>query len=193
MAIMSNRRKKKYGNADGNPLSFEDISELVPKAKAQDLEKLVDLRILRKTAEGKYDLLNSKNSSGIDGVYRIFLPNSQIFSTLTATGTRDFIATDYLECDDPAQYKQQFIEQIFLKDKYRQVTSREAARIQGFPEEFMCHDSDFSAQKQFGNAVSPPVVKALAENVIATGIFKTKTDVAAGAYSGQQSLLMGEA
>ena len=171
LTIMRNRRKKKYGLADGNPLSFEHIGELVPELKINELNKLVEKRILKKTPDGKFTLLNSKNSSGIDGVYRVFLPNSSIFSTLTATGTRDFIATDYVECDDPGAYKQCFIDQIFKHKKYRQVTSREAARIQGFPDTFKYHDSDYSAQKQFGNAVSPPVIKALAKEVINTGIF----------------------
>lgn len=173
-AIMKNRRKKKYGNADGNPLSFGDIIELVPEAKLKHLSTLVEKKILKLTSDGKYGLVNSKNSSGIDGIYRIFLPNSLIFSTLTATGTRDFIATEYLECDDPKEYKKLFIEKIFKADKYRQVTAREAARIQGFPDSFICHESDYSAQKQFGNAVAPPVVRALAQNIIATGIFDSK-------------------
>lgn len=172
IAIMKNRRKKKYGSADGNPMSQADIIELVPKATIKTLKSLVKKRILKLTEDGKYTLVNSKNSSGIDGVYRVFLPNSPIFSTLTATGTRDFIATEYLECDDPAKYKELFIEKIFRAGKYRQVTSREAARIQGFPDTFICHESDYSAQKQFGNAVSPPVVEALGRQIVETGIFK---------------------
>ncbi|HEY8992952.1 MAG TPA: DNA cytosine methyltransferase [Candidatus Microsaccharimonas sp.] len=173
IAIMKNRRKKKYGSADGNPMSQADIVELVPKTSIKTLNSLVKKKILKLTADGKYTLVNSKNSSGIDGVYRVFLPNSPIFSTLTATGTRDFIATDYLECDNPNEYKQLFIERIFKAGKYRQVTSREAARIQGFPDTFICHESDYSAQKQFGNAVSPPVVEALGREILKTGVFKT--------------------
>lgn len=173
IAIMKNRRKKKYGSADGNPMSQADITDLVPSASVKVLKSLVKKRILKITEDGKYTLVNSKNSSGIDGVYRIFLPNSPIFSTLTATGTRDYIATEYLQCNDPAEYKSMFIEKIFKANKYRQVTSREAARIQGFPDTFICHDKDYSAQKQFGNAVSPPVVEALGRQIIATGIFSS--------------------
>lgn len=173
LAIMKNRRKKKYGTADGNPMSAADIQELVPKATIKNLSSLVKKKILKVTEEGKYTLVNSKNSSGIDGVYRVFLPNSPIFSTLTATGTRDFIATEYLECDDPAEYKKMFIEKIFKSGKYRQVSSREAARIQGFPDTFICHEKDYSAQKQFGNAVSPPVVEALGRQIVQTGVFDT--------------------
>ena len=177
MTIMKNRRKKRYGSADGNPLSVEDIFELVPKAKINNLESLIKKKILKKTADGKYGLVNSKNSSGIDGVYRIFLPNSSIFSTLTATGTRDYIATDYIECDDPAEYKELFIEKIFKQNKYRQVSSREAARIQGFPDSYIYHESDYSAQKQFGNAVSPPVVEAVGRAIVDTGIFDINDSV----------------
>lgn len=171
VAIMKNRRKKRYGSADGNPMTAADIVELVPKTTPKDLSSLIEKKILKKTSDQKYALVNSKNSSGIDGVYRVFLPNSPIFSTLTATGTRDFIATEYLECDEPSQYKKMFIEKIFKPQRYRAVTSREAARIQGFPDTFICHESDYSAQKQFGNAVSPPVVEALGRQIIETGIF----------------------
>lgn len=176
IAIMKNRRKKKYGSADGNPMSFADIKELVPAVSSATLNSLVKKKILKLTKDDKYTLVNSKNSSGIDGVYRIFLPNSPIFSTLTATGTRDFIATEYLECNDPSEYKTLFIEQIFKTNKYRQVSSREAARIQGFPDTFICHEKDYSAQKQFGNAVSPPVIRALGEELVRTGIFDDITE-----------------
>jgi DNA (cytosine-5)-methyltransferase 1 len=173
IAIMKNRRKKKYGSADGNPMSASDITGLVSKASLKTLNSLVKKKILKLTIDGKYTLVNSKNSSGIDGIYRVFLPNSPIFSTLTATGTRDFIATEYLQCDNPEEYKRLFIEKIFRGGKYRQVSSREAARIQGFPDSFICHESDYSAQKQFGNAVSPPVVQALGKQIVETGVFDT--------------------
>ena len=171
LAVLKNRRKKKYGNRDGNPLSRQDIMALVPECSQGVLDALVTKKILGVDHDGKYVLVNSKNSSGIDGVYRIFLPNSPIFSTLTATGTRDFVATEYIECDDPALYKQLFIEKILKPKKYKQISSREAARIQGFPDSFICHDSDYSAQKQFGNAVSPPVVEAIGRELLATGVF----------------------
>jgi DNA (cytosine-5)-methyltransferase 1 len=173
MAILKNRRKRKYGSADGNPLSFEDITELVPEVKKSNLDSLVLKRILKITVDQKYTLVNSKNSSGIDGIYRIFLPNSPIFSTLTATGTRDFIATEYISCDNPKEYKNIFINNIYNPKKFRQVSSREAARIQGFPDSFICHESDYSAQKQFGNAVAPPVVEAVGRAIVNTGVFDT--------------------
>jgi DNA (cytosine-5)-methyltransferase 1 len=172
MTILTNRRKKKYGDYDGNPMTFEDLKELIPSISKKDLDSLINKKILKYNEDMNYDLANSKNSAGVNGIYRIFLPNSKIFSTLTATGTKDFIATDYVLCNNPTDYKQAFIDQIYKTKKYRQVSAREAGRIQGFPEDFKPHLKDRYAQKQFGNAVSPPVISALAERVVLTGVFE---------------------
>ena len=48
----------------------------------------------------------------------------------------------------------------------RKITPREAARLQGFPEEFIIPVSDTQAYKQFGNSVAVPVIHAIAENII---------------------------
>ncbi|WP_144212157.1 DNA cytosine methyltransferase [Shewanella donghaensis] len=44
----------------------------------------------------------------------------------------------------------------------RKISPREAARLQGFPEEFVFSASKTQAYKQFGNSVSVPVIHALA-------------------------------
>lgn len=44
----------------------------------------------------------------------------------------------------------------------RKLTPREAARLQGFPEEYVIPVSDAQAYKQFGNSVAVPVIKAIA-------------------------------
>ena len=48
----------------------------------------------------------------------------------------------------------------------RRLTPREAARLQGFPENFVIPVSDGQAYKQFGNSVAVPVVTAVAEAMI---------------------------
>jgi len=50
----------------------------------------------------------------------------------------------------------------------RKLTPREAARLQGFPEEFILSPSDSQAYKQFGNSVAVPVVNAIAKQIIKT-------------------------
>jgi site-specific DNA-cytosine methylase len=48
----------------------------------------------------------------------------------------------------------------------RKLTPREAARLQGFPEDFVIPVSDAQAYKQFGNSVAVPVIRELARRVV---------------------------
>lgn len=47
----------------------------------------------------------------------------------------------------------------------RKLTPREAARLQGFPEDYIIPVSDAQAYKQFGNSVAVPVIKAIATEI----------------------------
>ena len=47
----------------------------------------------------------------------------------------------------------------------RKLTPREAARLQGFPDEFSPNESNMQAWKQFGNSVTVNVVAALAKRI----------------------------
>ncbi len=48
----------------------------------------------------------------------------------------------------------------------RKLTPREAARLQGYDEDFIIPVSDNQAYKQFGNSVAVPVIKELAKRVV---------------------------
>jgi DNA (cytosine-5)-methyltransferase 1 len=48
----------------------------------------------------------------------------------------------------------------------RKITPREAARLQGFPENFIIPVSDNQAYKQFGNSVAVPVIEELARRIV---------------------------
>ncbi len=172
MSILRNRRKKIYGDADGNPISFKALTSLNENLKESELKALVKKKILKFVDNKGYDFINSKNSSGINGIYRIYLPNSKVFSTLTATGTRDMVAMTNIEGGSPEEYKEQFINQVVKKKLYREITAREAAKLQGFPDWFSIHKDPNVAKKQFGNAVSTSVILHLSKNLICTGVFK---------------------
>lgn len=47
----------------------------------------------------------------------------------------------------------------------RKLTPREAARLQGFPEDYIIPVSDAQAYKQFGNSVAVPVIKVIATEI----------------------------
>ncbi len=49
--------------------------------------------------------------------------------------------------------------------KIRRLTPREAARLQGFPEDFVIPVSDTQAYRQFGNAVTVTVSNKVANQV----------------------------
>lgn len=164
--ILRNRRKKKYGGKDGNPLNFDILETLIPNLEKDELEKLVDKKILRFIKDRDYEFVNSKISSGINGISKIFLPHSAVIATLTATGTRDYVATKFFNCQDPIIYKEKFIKEIYLKNKYKPLSSRDYARLQGFPDWFITADNESNAKKQLGNAVSIPVVYYLAESLL---------------------------
>lgn len=48
----------------------------------------------------------------------------------------------------------------------RKLTPREAAKLQGFPENFIIPVSDTQAYKEFGNSVAVPTIHAIAEEII---------------------------
>ena len=171
LIILKNRRRKIYGLWDGNPLSLRTLKKLIPGLQKSEIDRLIKKGILYQEENGKYELSHTKNSAGIFGVYRVFLLQSKIFSTITATENRDFIATRTIIANNPENYKKKFINKIYLKRKFRLITGREAARLQGFPDKFKIHENDKTAKKQFGNAVPTNVVYHLAKNIISLNIF----------------------
>lgn len=82
--------------------------------------------------------------------YSLFNEDSQYTSTISARYYKD--GSEIL------------IEQ---KDKNpRKLTPREAARLQGFPDDFKLVVSDMQCYKQFGNSVPTKMIEAVANNVI---------------------------
>ncbi|MGC1395648.1 MAG: DNA cytosine methyltransferase, partial [Coleofasciculaceae cyanobacterium] len=55
---------------------------------------------------------------------------------------------------------------VYHNKRIRRITPREAARLQGFPDNFRLHTNDDKAYYQLGNSVSINVVKAVAKEVI---------------------------
>lgn len=172
--LMRNRRRKKYGDKDGNPLSAEILSSLLPNGivSKERLDNLVGRKILKFVEGIGYEFVNSKISSGIGGVYRIYMPDTKLFPTLTATGMNDYVSTTGIPfSEDSVQRKKEFIEQIYNPGNYRMISPREAARLQGFPECFLLPAKKSVAIHQLGNAVSVPVVFEIANQILKTGCF----------------------
>ena len=98
------------------------------------------------------------------------LPTEILLTPVAATENRDFIATEYINGNNKDNYKLNFIKNIYNKNKFRMITGRESARLQGFPEKFKIHENDKIAKRQFGNAVPTNVVSAVMIEILKTKV-----------------------
>jgi DNA (cytosine-5)-methyltransferase 1 len=163
---LKHRRSKKYGEKDGNPLSYENFQDIIPDIDMSELNRLVEKEIFRITGDGKYEFVNSKNMTGINNIYRIILPTADIVPTLTATGAKDYIATISIHATNPQDYKRIFLDKIYKQKKYIPITAKHASKLQGFPNDFVYHEKEEIAKKQFGNSVPIPVVESVAKELV---------------------------
>ena len=232
--LLKNRRKDKYGNLDGNPLSLNHFQELDPSIKKDELENLVEKGILKRVSylykvyeisddlsdnarwilsqakdgiinfdtlksskelkkrklnaqdalfalatigavkciEERYDFKNTKISTGLAGVNRIFLPTCKIYPTLVASDTNDYVTTENIKADSIEDFRTKFMESIYRTGNYRQISKQEACRIQGFPADYILPPTRARWMKLIGNSVAVPVVKMLAKAIVNTGIFE---------------------
>lgn len=125
--------------------------------------------------ETRYDFKNTKISTGLNGVNRVFLPSSSVFPTLVASDTNDMVATKDIRADNMADYRRKFIEEIHGQENYRKITKSEACLLQGFPVDYRLPDSRARWMKLVGNSVSVPVIETLCRAIISTGVFGSAT------------------
>jgi DNA (cytosine-5)-methyltransferase 1 len=160
---------------NGNFLVVDEIkTKRVLKLKKVPIAKTLQ-SLARKGAlsliETRYDFKNTKISTGLKGVNRIFLPSSNIFPTLVASDTNDFVTTQIIESKNVTEYKSRFIREVYNKENYRRITKEEACLIQGFPKGYALPQNRARWMKLIGNSVSVPVIDALVKAIIETGVF----------------------
>jgi DNA (cytosine-5)-methyltransferase 1 len=137
---------------------------------AETINSLKNKKIIECT-EIRYDFKNTKISTGLSGVNRIFLPSSLVFSTLVASDANDMIATTCMPASNSKEYRKIFIESIYKKKCFRKISKSEACLLQGFPAEYILPDARSRWMKLIGNSVSVPVIKAICSSIINTGVF----------------------
>ncbi|SFV62462.1 Modification methylase HgiCII [hydrothermal vent metagenome] len=116
--------------------------------------------------ELRYEFKNSKISTGLFGVNRIFLPTSDTFPTLVASDTNDYITLKNIPYTK--NYREEFLKEVYLKGEYRKITKSEACRIQGFPDDFELPESRARWMRLIGNSVSVPVIEVLIKAIVDT-------------------------
>lgn len=138
---------------------------------AKVMQSLVNKKILN-CNEIRYDFKNTKISTGLFGINRIFLPNANIFPTLVASDTNDYLATELVDAVSAKDFKEKFIEQIYKQGKFRKITKEEACLMQGFPPNFKLPENRARWMKLIGNSVSVPVIEQLGQAIVDTGVFE---------------------
>ncbi|MBU7005310.1 DNA (cytosine-5-)-methyltransferase [Phosphitispora fastidiosa] len=142
-SLIANRRKKKFGtHQDGKKLTLEQIKTFFDKPHLLDtIQSLVDKGYLQKD-DDKYNPVCGNMSFE---VFKFLDPDS-ISITLTSSDANRL--------------------GIVQNNLVRRITPRECARLQGFPDRYICHPNDTYAYKQFGNSVTVPVVEAVLKDLL---------------------------
>jgi DNA (cytosine-5)-methyltransferase 1 len=165
-------------------LSFTNNTEIIiDSLKSQKVFKLEKMSIKKiieslkqkdiiECTEIRYDFKNTKISTGLFGVSRIFLPSSDIFPTLVASDTNDFITLKTIEATNHHDFKNKFIKEVYESREFRKNTKSEACLIQGFPQDFKLPESRPRWMKLIGNSVSVPVIDKLCKAIVETGVFE---------------------
>ncbi|MGP4952883.1 DNA (cytosine-5-)-methyltransferase [Psychrobacter sp. T6-1] len=144
------------------------------KVKVSSLTNMLETLINKgnlKCVEERYEFKNTKISSGINGINRIFLPTSDVFPTLVASDTNDYVALKAIPAETNESYKRKFLKEIYFENEYRKITKEEACQIQGFPRDFELPESRSRWMKLIGNSVSVPVIESLIKAIISTKVF----------------------
>jgi DNA (cytosine-5)-methyltransferase 1 len=157
-------------------LVIDDVkSNVFVKRQNLAIKKIIDALLEKgviECVEIRYDFKNTKISTGLFGVNRIFLPSSNIFPTLVASDSNDYITLKEIKANNEADYKRKFINDIYKKNEYRKITKEEACLIQGFPKNFTLPENRSRWIKLLGNSVSVPVIQFLVNAILNTGITK---------------------
>lgn len=141
------------------------------KIGIMDTLRDLEMRGVVKCSEMRYDFKNTKISTGLNGINRIFLPSSKIYPTLVASDTNDYVSTEVVQATNIEEWKENFMTNVYHAKKYRKITKSEACKIQGFPSDFKLPESRARWMHLIGNSVAVPVVKMLTKAVVSTGVF----------------------
>ncbi len=137
------RRNKEFGHhQDGKLLTKEQIATFFAHP---NLDEILDSLVTKKYLQRNNQLYKPVSGNFSFEVYK-FLDPAKISVTVVASDANRL--------------------GVYHNHRVRRITPREAARLQGFPDNFRLHFNDDKTYHQMGNSVSVNVVKTVAEEVI---------------------------
>ena len=145
------RRNKEFGHhQDGKLLTKEQIATFFDRP---NLDKILDSLVKKKYLQRNNQLYKPVSGNFSFEVYK-FLDPAKVSVTVVASDANRL--------------------GVYHNHRVRRITPREAARLQGFPDNFSLHSNDDKAYHQLGNSVSVNVVKTVAEEVIKNVLYSAK-------------------
>lgn len=178
---LSNDARWILAQAKNGVINFDTLksSKELKKRKLNALDALFTLETIGavKCIEQRYDFKNTKISTGLNGINRIFLPTCKIYPTLVASDTNDYVTTENINADNIEDFRARFMKTVYRTGNYRQISKQEACRIQGFPSDFLLPPTRTRWMKLIGNSVAVPVVKMLANAIVNTGVFEGQGEI----------------
>ncbi len=145
------RRNKEFGNhQDGKLLTKEQIATFFAHP---NLDEILDSLVTKKYLQRNNLLYKPVSGNFSFEVYK-FLDPAKISVTVVASDANRL--------------------GVYYNHRVRRITPREAARLQGFPDNFSLHSNDDKAYHQMGNSVSVNVVTTVAEEVIQNVLYSEK-------------------
>lgn len=178
---LSDDAKWVLNQAKNGIINFDTLksSKELKKRKINALDTLFMLETIGavKCIEERYDFKNTKISTGLAGINRIFLPTCKIYPTLVASDTNDYVTTENLNANNIEDFRAKFMESVYRAGNYRQISKQEACRIQGFPANFLLPPTRARWMKLIGNSVAVPVIKMLANAIVNTGVFEGQENI----------------
>ena len=145
------RRNKEFGHhQDGKLLTKEQIATFFDRP---NLDKILDSLVKKKYLQRNNQLYKPVSGNFSFEVFK-FLDPAKISVTVVASDANRL--------------------GVYHNHRVRRITPREAARLQGFPDNFSLHSNDDKAYHQLGNSVSVNVVKTVAEEVIKNVLYSAK-------------------
>lgn len=138
------------------------ITKIIESLKEKSIIECIEIR---------YDFKNTKISTGLYGINRILLPTSDIYPTMVASDSNDYITLKTIEAENHEEYREKFLKEVYITKNFRKITKSEACKIQGFPSDFKLPESRSRWMKLIGNSVSVPLIDKLCKSIVETGVF----------------------
>lgn len=172
--LLKERRKKKWAEdygidwMDGMSLSYEQIRSFYPREELEDmLARLTKLGYLkREHPKRRY----AREEEGGLVYYRKQDPSLPLGYNIVS-GKLSFPISKILDPEGIAPtLVATDMSKLYVVDRggLRRLSIREGLRLCGYPEDYVCHVKESEAYDLLGNTVVVPVIRAVAEMLIAT-------------------------